>query len=139
MFLEAICMKRVASPGSMHDTGCLGLVHWDDPEGWNGEGGGRRVQGGEWWRVILLGGREAQCKLSLRLSRLCSFLKTSTWRDPWGGRQIMGAPSHAAAKCKMTGLDLLWFMTRMLTERQDQSLWFKPFILLKPGLENFEH
>ena len=41
------CMKRVASPGSMHDTGCLGLVHWDDPEGWYGEGGGRRVQGGE--------------------------------------------------------------------------------------------
>ena len=27
------CMKRVASPGSMHDAGCLGLVHWDDPEG----------------------------------------------------------------------------------------------------------
>ena len=40
-------MKRVASPGSMHDTGCLGLVHWDDPEGCNGEGGGRRVQDGE--------------------------------------------------------------------------------------------
>ena len=37
-------MKRDASPGSMHDTGCLGLVHWDDPEGWYGEGGGRRVQ-----------------------------------------------------------------------------------------------
>ena len=34
------CMKRVDSPGSMHDTGCLGLVHWDDPEGWCGEGGG---------------------------------------------------------------------------------------------------
>ena len=40
-------VKRVASPGSMHDTGCLGLVHWDDPEGWNVEGGGRRVQDGE--------------------------------------------------------------------------------------------
>ena len=40
-------MKRVASLGSMHDTGCLGLVHWDDPEGWYGEGGGRRVQDGE--------------------------------------------------------------------------------------------
>ena len=39
--------KRVASPGSMHDTGCMGLVHWDDPEGWYGEGGGRRVQDGE--------------------------------------------------------------------------------------------
>ena len=25
----------------------LGLVHWDDLEGWNGEGGGRRVQDGE--------------------------------------------------------------------------------------------
>ena len=40
-------MQRVASPGSMHDTGCLGLVHWDDPEGWYREGGGRRVQDGE--------------------------------------------------------------------------------------------
>ena len=40
-------MEQVASPGSMHDTGCLGLVHWDDPEGWYGEGGGRRVQDGE--------------------------------------------------------------------------------------------
>ena len=37
-------MKRDASPGSMHDTGCLGLVHWDDPEGWYGEGGGRRFR-----------------------------------------------------------------------------------------------
>ena len=36
------CKKRAASPGSMHGTGCLGLVHWDDPEGWYGEGGGRR-------------------------------------------------------------------------------------------------
>ena len=39
--------KRIASPGSMQDTGCSGLVHWDDPEGWYGEGGGRRVQDGE--------------------------------------------------------------------------------------------
>ena len=23
-------VKRIASPGLMHDTGCLGLVHWDD-------------------------------------------------------------------------------------------------------------
>ena len=26
-------MKRVASPGLMYETGCLGLVYWDDPEG----------------------------------------------------------------------------------------------------------
>ena len=51
LFLFEICiisyMKWVASPGSMHDTGCLGLVHWDDPEGWYGEGEGRRIQDGE--------------------------------------------------------------------------------------------
>ena len=40
-------MKQIASPGLMHDTGCLGLVHWDDPEGWDEEGGGRGVQDGE--------------------------------------------------------------------------------------------
>ena len=31
----------------MQDTGSLGLVHWDDPEGCYGEGGGRGVQDGE--------------------------------------------------------------------------------------------
>ena len=42
-----MALKRVASPGLRHYTGCLGLVHWDDPEGGYGEGGGRRVQDGE--------------------------------------------------------------------------------------------
>ena len=40
-------VKRIASPGLMHDTGCSGLVHWDDPEGWDGEGVWRGVQDGE--------------------------------------------------------------------------------------------
>ena len=40
-------VKQIANPDSMQDTGCLGLVHWDDPEGWYGEGGGRGVQDGE--------------------------------------------------------------------------------------------
>ena len=31
----------------MHDTGCSGLVRWDDPEGWYGKGGGRGLQDGE--------------------------------------------------------------------------------------------
>ena len=39
--------KLIASPGSMQDTGSLGLVHWDDPEGWYREGGGSRDQDGE--------------------------------------------------------------------------------------------
>ena len=40
-------VKRITRPGSMHDTECSGLVHWDDPEGWYGEGDGREVQDGE--------------------------------------------------------------------------------------------
>ena len=52
-------MKQVASPGSMQDTGCLGLVHWDDPEGWYGEGGGRGVQDGE--HVYTHGGFMLMC------------------------------------------------------------------------------
>ena len=40
-------VKQITSPGSMHETGCSGLVYWDDPEGWDGEGGGRGVQDGE--------------------------------------------------------------------------------------------
>ena len=35
-------VKQIASPGSMHETRCSGLVHWDDPEGWMG-----REVGGE--------------------------------------------------------------------------------------------
>ena len=39
-------VKRIASPGLMHDTGCLGLMHWEYPEGWYGEGGS---EGGSGW------------------------------------------------------------------------------------------
>ena len=40
---ESVKMKQVLkwNKYSMHETGCLGLVHWD------GEGGGRKVQDGE--------------------------------------------------------------------------------------------
>ena len=40
-------VKQITSPGAMHDTGCSGLVHWDDPEGWDRDGVGRGVQDGE--------------------------------------------------------------------------------------------
>ena len=39
--------KQIASLGLMQDTGCLGLVDWDDAEGWYREGGGGEVQDGE--------------------------------------------------------------------------------------------
>ena len=47
--------KRITSPGSMQDTGYFGLMHWDDPEGWYGEGGGRGVQDGG--RFMLMYGK----------------------------------------------------------------------------------
>ena len=37
------CKKRIASLCLMQDTGCLGLVHGDDPERRYGVGGGREV------------------------------------------------------------------------------------------------
>ena len=43
-------VKQIASPGSMHETGCSGLMHWNDPEGWDGEGGRR---GGSRWRTLI--------------------------------------------------------------------------------------
>ena len=41
-------MKQITSQDLMHDTGCLGLVQWDDSEGWYGEGGGKGIQDREY-------------------------------------------------------------------------------------------
>ena len=46
--------NRFIKRGSMHDTGHLGLVHWDDPEGWYGERGGRREEGSGWGTRVYL-------------------------------------------------------------------------------------
>ena len=46
-------VKQINIPSSRHEAGCSGLVHWDDPEGWDGEGGGMgwggRWDGGSGW------------------------------------------------------------------------------------------
>ena len=94
-------MKQVTSPGSMHDTGCLGLVHWDDPEGWFGEGGGRRVQDGEHMytcgRFILIYGNNQYNIVKLKFKKkkrkkkeLSSFINNCSevqvpyfWRSNW--------------------------------------------------------
>ena len=49
-----ISYMKLASPDSMHDTGCLGLVHWEDSKGWYGEGGGRREEGSGWGTHVCL-------------------------------------------------------------------------------------
>ena len=33
-------VKWIAGRGLMHETGCSGMVHWDDPGAWDGELGG---------------------------------------------------------------------------------------------------
>ena len=36
----------MTSPSSMHETQHSKLMHWDNPEEWDGEGGGRAVWNG---------------------------------------------------------------------------------------------
>ena len=53
------CVKQIPSPGLNLDTGCSALVHWDDPEVWDGEGSG---SGGSrwgthvhpWWILVIV-------------------------------------------------------------------------------------
>ena len=52
-------MKQTASPGLTHDTGCLGMVHWDDPEGWLWGERWQGVQDGE--HVYTRGGFMSMC------------------------------------------------------------------------------
>ena len=40
-------VKQITSPGWMHETSAQGLVHWEDLEGSDGEGGGRGDRDGE--------------------------------------------------------------------------------------------
>ena len=79
-------MKQIASPGLMHETGCSGLVHWDDPEGWDGEGDGRGVQDGEHMythgRFMLMYGKTNTILNSLKNQNFLfnsTFLKKVQW------------------------------------------------------------
>ena len=65
-------VKQITSPGSMHETGCSGPVHWDDPEKWDGEGCGRRVQDGghmytHSWFMSMYGKNHHNIVISLQL------------------------------------------------------------------------
>ena len=63
--------KQIASPGSMHDTGCSGLVYWDDPEGQYGEGGGSGVQDGE--HMYTCGRFMAMCGKTMQYCKVISL------------------------------------------------------------------
>ena len=83
-----------ASPGSMNDTGCLGLAHWDDSEGWYGEGGGRREEGSTWGTLVCLWRihvdiwqnqyNTAKLKNKIKKKRKASLVFFSWSEPPWG-------------------------------------------------------
>jgi len=65
-------VKQTTSPDSMHETGRSGPVHWDDPEGWDGEGGGSGVQDGghiytHGWFMSMYGKNHYNTVISLQL------------------------------------------------------------------------
>ena len=54
---------------------CSGLVHWEDPEGWDGEGGGGGVQDGEHmythgWFMSMYGKNHYNTVISLQLIKI---------------------------------------------------------------------
>ena len=65
-------VKQIASPGLMDEARCSSLVHWDDPEGWDGKGGGRGIQDGEHmythgWFMWMYGKNNYNIVISLQL------------------------------------------------------------------------
>ena len=69
----------------MHDIGCLGLVHWDDLEGWHGEGGGRWVQDGEHMytcgRFMWIYGKTNTIRKVINLPKINKFILKIKSRD----------------------------------------------------------
>ena len=65
-------VKQIASPGSMHETRRTGLEHGEDPDGWDGEGGGRGGQDGghmhtHGWFTWMYGKNHHNTVISLQL------------------------------------------------------------------------
>ena len=97
-------MKQVASPGSMHDTGCLGLVHWNNPEGW---WGGRREEGSGWgthvylWRIHfdIWQNQYNIVKLKKKLHSICQQIwKIQQWQQDWKRSVLIPIPKKGNAK-----------------------------------------
>ena len=116
-------MKRVASPGSMHDTGCLGLVHWDDPEGWCGEeGGGFRMgstcmpEADSFWCLAKL----IQCfrfKNKIKLKK--KEIEVNENPKKTGGERLEPEGRHYSGK------DLLWMEYREVVRTDNE--WTSAF------------
>ena len=112
-------VKQIASPGLMHETGCSGLVHWDDPEGWDGEGGGRGVQDGghmyiHGWFMSMHGKKPLQyCKvISLQLKKkkkLCIWAPEFTHTHTYVFTEVLLSSQR-------------WLSTHMSSKRTDSGV-----------------
>ena len=69
-------VKRMSSLGSMHDTGCSGVVHWDDPEGRDGEGVERGVQVGNTCTPVA-----DSCQCIAKPIQYCKVISLGNWRN----------------------------------------------------------
>ena len=120
------------SLGLMHETGCSGLVHWDDPEGWSGE---RAGEGG--WRGFRMGNKctpmadSCWCVLKATAATAKSLQSCLTLCDPIPGilqaRTLGGlpfpSPMHKSEKWK-------WSRSAMSDSSRPHGL--QPTMLLHP-------
>ena len=60
---------------------CSGLVHWDDPEGWDGEGGGRGFQDGE--HMYTHGGFKSMYGKKIQYCKVNKYIKLKKKEKKW--------------------------------------------------------
>ena len=63
-------MKQITSPGSIHETGCSGLLHWDDPDGM----GMGREKGGEFRMGNTCTPMADSCQCMAKLLQYCRVI-----------------------------------------------------------------
>ena len=75
-------VKQMTSPGSMRETGHSKPVHWDNPQGWDGEGGrrevwNRRTHVHPWLIHVNVWQNPPQCcsQLPIKINKLINFKK----------------------------------------------------------------
>ena len=94
---------NIASPGPMRETGCSGLIHWDDPDWWDVEGSGRGGSGwgthvNPWLIHINVWQKPLQyCKLislQLKLKKKNLLAKQETWVWSLGWEIPLGKWQH---------------------------------------------
>ena len=81
----------------MNETGCSGLVYWDDPDGWDREGDGRGVQNGEHvythgWFMSMYDKNNYSIVISLQLKFLKKLMLSNcgAGEDSWGPVGLQG-------------------------------------------------